>query len=357
MKKRRRLVGLTVLLAVALSAGFLWFSLTSQDDDVVVLEGTLGTYQLITRKQAFAKPKIDVKLPWGSRIVWPKPHEHAQSYAEYFRSEEGVAAILRMNPNHYLPSSYFPSSTFEVDGTLIEEGLSAPIPYVYGDEPKVLRYRPETASPWFTLKVPANGKKLPPLAPSEIKLDRYTLKVQALEPFFTNLPSRARVEVLGGRTDEEFAVRLDFTFSDGPVRCGSKPGMVLYDYVFSPEMDVQLKTLKKEIVKLQVSEKMVGPERHVTIHDHHGHKIMSVIVNGSSTSASGDWVCHESKGGGYFELEGDKLNSLPAVRQNRSFMDFDLIRQLKPGPMEVIFYSVQKEFGGQITLNLPDLGN
>lgn len=351
MKNRRKLLGLTLLIAIAIGTTAAWINLTSQAEDVTVIEGNLGKYELITRKQALGKPKIDFKLPGGSRFTWPKPNERAREFAQHFK--EGISAIVTPRPEHERYMSGFSDGEFEVDGIPIRMSpWGSNIPYVYGDRSVTIRYRADNDVPWVSLNVLPNNKPIPSSAPAEIKLDRYTVRVQALGPFFTLLPTRIQIEVLGGDPSQEFGVYMGYSMVGGLVRCGPKPGILMVESA-EPEVELNLMTLKRESVKVNVTVKTVGTKRIVTVHDHHGHELCRAEEDRSSISIRGGWSCWEDGTSGYFQIEGDQLDSLPRIRQAEMTDDYEVIRNLKAGPMDVTFYSIVKQYSGKIKLDFP----
>jgi len=205
-------------------------------EEVTVVEGNLGNYRLITRKQALRKPLIDLQFYGEPLLTWPKPDEEVTKYLSYFEDASATALIVPELLDSYSPT---PDYTFEIGGVpVFVSGDAAPIPYVYGNQRIDIRLKTAhylNGASQATISIPPNRHPIPKLNAASVKMGRYEVYLRFLEPYVTSLPYRLEIDVRGGEMGQDFAVEVMTGNYQGlpralsnKVRCSSgQPGIVM----------------------------------------------------------------------------------------------------------------------------------
>lgn len=180
------------------------------DTDLAVLFSGSLLFESASRKQIYMKPVVDFRLPAIGRVYYPQPVRSELHERQALERVQRASGVIRLRDRN----DVIKSEIWQIDGRNFANYDLLPLrrwvlaPYVYGDRPKVARFKWKPSGDWVDIQLPATKGPAPELQPASTIIGDYRIRLKPLPLVATWQKVDYALTVTGGKPGEMVHLRL-----------------------------------------------------------------------------------------------------------------------------------------------------
>jgi hypothetical protein len=262
-----------ITVAVLVAAGgvgiYLWMS---RDRTGLAIIGSSGPFITYSRSEVGEKPVIDLTLPGGRRIIYPR-HDDQPQDKKFINEVPHAAGVIRSSGRLVTPW-IFPR--WNIERQIVQAKQAGPgsavaaTPYVFGSKSLIAKLDAGEDGT-VSVRLPGNGRPAPVLPTASGKIESWTVKLTP-RPVVTPIqPLMYDVTVAGAGPNDQFAIDFKWgSYQSYYLLVGKKPGLLrLMSWAPRTTFKVRIRRLTESSITLSVREatesgmrlkKLLGPD-------------------------------------------------------------------------------------------------